>query len=252
MLGAYETDFRILHDGKVRWISARGRGDDQGIVGRIMYGVFIDVTERKKAEEAREMLAGEMNHRVKNILAITSALTTISARSTTTKDEMVKDLRQRIFALSKAHDMVRPDFSQQKKAAELGDLLVTLLEPYANTHPKTERVHISTPKLLVGEKSATALALVVHELATNSIKYGALSNANGALDVKCSANGGEVVIVWSESGGPPTSKPSGRSGFGTKLVISSLSDQLGGTISASWPPTGAVITLKMSEARLGA
>jgi two-component sensor histidine kinase len=242
MLGAYETDFRILHDGKVRWISARGRGDDQGIVGRIMYGVFIDVTERKKAEEAREMLAGEMNHRVKNLFAITSALTTISARSTTTKDEMVKDLRQRIFALSKAHDMVRPDVNQQKKAAE----------PYASTHSKTERVHISTPKLLVGEKSATALALVVHELATNSIKYGALSNANGALDVKCSANGGEVAIVWSESGGPPTSKPSGPSGFGTKLVISSLSDQLSGTISASWPPTGAVITLTMSEARLGA
>jgi two-component sensor histidine kinase len=104
------------------------------------------------------MLAGEMNHRVKHILATTCALTTISARSTTTKDEMVKDLRQRIFALSKAHDMVRSDFSQQKKAADPGDLLVTLLEPYANTHPKTERVQISTPKLLVGEKSATALA----------------------------------------------------------------------------------------------
>jgi HWE histidine kinase len=129
MLGAYETDFRILHDDKVRWISARGRGDDQGIVGRIMYGVFIDVTERKKAEEAREMLAGEMNHRVKNLFGITSALTTISARSTTTKDEMVNDLRQRIFALSKAHDMVRPDVSQQKRAAELGDLLVRSWSP---------------------------------------------------------------------------------------------------------------------------
>jgi two-component sensor histidine kinase len=217
-----------------------------------MYGVFIDVTERKKAEEARETLAGEMNHRVKNHFAITSALTTISTRSTTTKDEMVNDLHQRTFALAKAHDMVRPDVSQQKRAAELGDLLVTLLEPYATTHSKTERVHISTPKLLVGEKSATALALVVHESARNSIKYGALSNANGALDLKCSANGGEVAIVWSESGGPLTSKPSGPSGFGTKLVVSSLSDQLGGTISASWPPTGAVISLKMSEARLGA
>ncbi len=147
MLGAYETDFRILHGMTVRWISARGRGDDQGIVGRIMYGVFIDVTERKKAEEAREMLAGEMNHRVKNLFAITSALTTISARSTTTKDEMVKDLRQRIFALSKAHDMVRPDSSQKQKAAELGVSLVTLLEPYANTPSKTERVHISTPRV---------------------------------------------------------------------------------------------------------
>lgn len=250
--GNYETDFRILNDGKVRWISSRGRGDDQGIVGRIMYGVFIDVTERKKAEEAREMLAGEMNHRVKNIFAITSALTTISSRSTTTKDEMVKDLRQRIVALSKAHDMVRPDPSQQHKAARLGDLLATLLEPYSNTHSNSERVHISTPEILVGEKSATALALVVHELATNSIKYGALSSAKGTLDIKCTAEGGEVEIVWTESGGPPTSKPSGRSGFGTKLVVSSLSDQLGGTLSASWPPTGAVITLRMSEARLGA
>lgn len=250
MLGGYETDFRILHSGKIRWISARGRGDDQGIIGRIMYGVFIDVTERKKAEEAREMIAGEMNHRVKNIFAITSALTTISSRSTTTKEEMVKDLRQRIVALSKAHDMVRPDHSQQHKAAPLGDLLVTLLEPYSTTN--SGRVHISTPKVLVGEKSATALALVVHELATNSIKYGALSRENGTLEIKCSAEGGEVEIVWTEAGGPPTSKPSGRSGFGTKLVVSSLSDQLGGTISASWPPTGAIITLKMSEARLGA
>ena len=252
MLGAYETDFRILHEGNVRWISARGRGHDQGIVGRIMYGVFIDVTDRKRAEQAREMLASEMNHRVKNIFAITSALTTISARSTTTKDELVKDLRQRIFALSRAHDLVRPDPSQQKKAAQLGDLLITLLAPYADTQLKTARVHISGPKILVGEKSATALALVVHELATNSIKYGALSNPSGALDVECSAVGGEVEIVWSESGGPPTSKPSGQSGFGTKLVVRTLSDQLGGTISASWPPTGAVIVLKMSQARLGA
>ena len=104
-------------DGKVRWISARGWGDDQGIVGRIMYGVFIDVTERKKAEEAREMLAGEMNHRVKNIFAITSALTSISARSTTTRDEMVKDLRQRIFALSKPTTWFAPILVNRKGRA---------------------------------------------------------------------------------------------------------------------------------------
>ncbi len=250
--GGYETDFRILHGDEVRWISARGRGDDQGIVGRIMYGIFLDVTERKKAEEAREMLASEMNHRVKNIFAITSGLTAISSRSTTTKDDMVKDLRQRIIALSKAHDMVRPDHSQQHKAAPLGDLLATLLEPYTKSYSGPERVQISTPKILVGENSATALALVVHELATNSIKYGALSSANGSLDIRCSAEGGEVEIVWIETGGPPTSKPSGPPGFGTRLVVSSLTDQLGGTISANWPSTGAIITLRMSEARLGA
>ena len=252
MLGAYETDFRILCDSKVRWISARGRGDDQGIVGRIMYGVFIHVTERKEGRRGPRNACWRNEPPSEEYFCDHFCTTTISARSTTTKDEMVHDLRQRIFALSNAHDMVRPD--QPTKAAQLEDLLGTLLKPYASAHSKTERVHISTPRLLVGEKSATALALIVHkaELATNSIKYGALSNANGALDVQCSTADGEVEIIWSESGGPLTHKPSGRSGFGTKLVVSSLSDQLGGTISASWPPTGAVITLKMSEARLGA
>ena len=164
---------------------------------------------------------------------------------------MVKDLRQRIFALSKAHDMVRPDSRQQTKAAQLGDLLGTLLEPYVNAQSETTRVHISTP--IAGRRKVRhGSRAVVHELATNSIKYGALSNANGVLDVECSADGGEVQIIWGESGGPLIFKPSGRSGFGTKLVVSSLSDQLGGTISASWPPTGAVITPKMSESRLGA
>jgi len=252
ILGDYETDFRILVDRKIRWISARGRGDDEGIIGRIMYGVFIDVTERKKAEEAREMLAGEMNHRVKNILSITSALTAISSRSTTTKEEMAKDLRQRIVALSRAHDMVRPDLSQGRKAALLGDLLTNLLEPYSIKNSDVERIVISTPEILVGDKSAMTLALVVHELATNSIKYGALSSAEGVLAIKCDADGNEVELVWTETGGPLTSKPSGGAGFGTKLVVSTLTEQLGGTISASWPPTGAIITLTMSEARLGA
>ncbi len=165
---------------------------------------------------------------------------------------MVTDLQQRIVALSNTHDMVRPDHSQQRKAAALGELLAALMEPYSSSQFNSGRVHISTPKVLVGEKSAMALALVVHELATNSIKYGALSTAKGMLDIKCSAASGEVEIVWSERGGPPTSKPSGRPGFGTKLVVNSLSDQLGGTISADWPQTGVIITLKMSEARLGA
>ena len=167
------------------------------------------------------------------------------------ESDMAKDPRQRIVALSKAHDMVRPDHSQQHKAAALGDLLATLLQPYSNTQPSSERVHISTPRVLVGEKSATTLALVVHELATNSMKYGALSSEKGTIEIDCRAVNGEVEIVWTENGGPPTSKPS-RAGFGTKLVVSSLSDQLGGTIAASWPPTGAIVTLKMSEAYLGA
>ena len=251
MLGAYEVDFRILHGNEVRWVSARGRGDDQGIVGRVMFGVFLDVTERKLAEEAREMLAGEMGHRVKNLFAIAAALTAISARSTTTTTEMSRDLTQRLTALSRAHDLVRPVLSEPKKAAPLADLLAVLLAPY-DDKGAGDRVRISVPELLVGEASATTLALIVHELATNSIKYGALSTATGTVDVSCTEHDSEVVIIWTERGGPAVVASRGPAGFGSQLVTRSISSQLGGTIAFDWPAEGAIVTLRMSKARLGA
>ncbi len=104
--GAYEVNFRVLHDKDVRWISARGQGADVGIAGRNMFGVFLDVTERKEAEEAREMLAGEMSHRVKNLFSLASALTAIAARSAATTTEMARDLTQRLNALGRVHDLV--------------------------------------------------------------------------------------------------------------------------------------------------
>jgi len=251
VMGAYEVDFRILHTNEVRWVSARGRGDDQGIVGRIMFGVFLDVTERKLAEEAREMLAGEMGHRVKNLFAIASALTRISGRSTTTSAEMSHDLTQRLTALSLAHDLVRPVLSEPKKAARLSNLLAVLLAPYAEKRGTGDRVSVSVPELLVGEASATTLALVVHELATNSIKYGALSMATGTLAVSGIAHNGSLSITWSEQGGPTVNAPKGGAGFGTQLIIKSLSSQLGGTIAFDWKIDGVIVTLFMSIAHLG-
>jgi two-component sensor histidine kinase/PAS domain-containing protein len=252
VLGTYEVDFRILHGNQVRWVSARGRGDDQGIVGRVMFGVFLDVTERKLAEEARELLAGEMGHRVNNLFAIASALTAISARATTTSKEMCRDLTQRLAALNRAHHLVRPVLSEPKKAAPLGGLLAVLLAPYDDEGAIGGRVCVSLPELLVGEASATALALIVHELATNSIKYGALSKATGILDVSGAVHDGEVVVVWTERGGPPVAPLKGPVGFGSQLVTRSISSQLGGTIAFDWLTEGVVVTLRMSKARLGA
>ncbi|MCD6033355.1 MAG: histidine kinase [Thermomicrobiales bacterium] len=252
IFGAYEIDFRILHGAEVRWVSARGRGDDQGIVGRMMFGVFLDVTERKLAEEAREMIANEMAHRVKNLFAIASALTGISARSTATTAEMYRDLTQRLAALSRAHDLVRPVLSQPKEAAVLGELLAVLLGPYDDEGAIGARVQVCVPDLLVGEASATTLALVVHELATNSIKYGSLSRESGTVAVSCTAQDSEVVIIWTETGGPPIRASNKPSGFGSQLVTRSVSSQLGGTIAFDWPTEGVVVTLRMSKARLGA
>ena len=92
IIGAYEIDFRIMVGEEVRWVSARGQGNDADIVGRIMYGIFLDVTGRKQAEGGHELLAGEMSHRVKNLLAIASGLTAITSRSAKTTAEMAKEL----------------------------------------------------------------------------------------------------------------------------------------------------------------
>src|SRR3954447_25756619 len=249
ILGGYEIDFRIMHGTEVRWISARGRGEDQGIIGRVMFGVFLDVSERKMAEEAREMLANEMSHRVKNLFAIASALTDIASRSATTTHEMAGDLRSRLTALGRAHELVRPLLSEQKKAAHLGELLGILLDAYDEKGVIGDRIRIAVPDVLVGEASVTALALVVHELATNAVKYGALSNAVGTLEVSCTADDSSVVVVWTETGGPPVQKARGEPGFGSKLVNRSITAQLGGSIEFEWPTEGMIVTLRMSKAR---
>jgi two-component sensor histidine kinase len=109
---------------------------------------------------------------------------------------------------------------------------------------------VSVPRMGVGEASATTLAMVVHELATNSLKYGALSAAAGTLDVSCAPPESEVVIVWTERGGPPVSAPAGAGGFGSRLVTRSMTAQLGGSIERQWLEEGVVVTIRISKDRL--
>jgi two-component sensor histidine kinase len=201
VVGIYEIDFRIVVGKEDRWVSARGQGDDAGIVGRVMTGIFLDVTQRKQAEEAHELLAGEMSHRVKNILAVASGLTRLTSRSSATTTDMARDLTQRLAALGRAHDLVRPVAGQKVRAALLGDLFTVLLAPYDEMGAFSGRVSISVPRMSVGESAATTLALVVHELATNALKYGALAAADGLVDLSCNVSGEHVVIVWTERGG---------------------------------------------------
>jgi two-component sensor histidine kinase len=250
--GPYEIDFRILIGNQVRWVSARGQGDDKGIVERVMFGVFLDVTGRKQAEEGNELLAGEMSHRVKNLLTIASALTAMTSRSTATTEDMAKDLTQRLAALGRAHDLVRPVGRHAEPAALLGDLLSVLLAPYDDLGAFSGRIRVSVPRMSVGEGAATTLALVLHELATNSLKYGALSSGTGTLDVSCGPPDTEVTVIWTERGGPPVTPPEGAGGFGAKLVQRAMAGQLGGSIAYDWRPDGLVVALHMDRKHLDA
>lgn len=248
--GAYEVDFRILDGEKPRWVSARGQGDDQGMVRRVMSGIFLDVTGRKQAEEGHELLAGEMSHRVKNLLAIANGLTAITSRSTTTSADMARELTQRLTALDRAHDLVRPIPGNEGKAALLGDLIAILLAPYDDMGAFTGRIRVSVRRMGVGEAAATTLALVVHELATNSLKYGALSVPTGTLDVSCIAHGSVVELVWTERGGPKVTAPSGPGGYGSKLLARAMTHQLDGSINREWDEAGIIVTLRMKKTHL--
>ena len=249
LLGPYEIDFRILIGDQIRWISARGQGDDADIEDRVMFGVFLDVTGRKQAEEGHELLAGEMSHRVKNLLAIASGLTNITSRSTKTTQDMARELTQRLTALGRAHDLVRPLPGNEGRAALLGDLISVLLAPYDDLGAFSGRIRVSVPRMGVGEGAANTLALVLHELATNSLKYGALSSTTGLLDVSC-ASEEDLVIVWTERGGPPVTRPVGKPGYGSTLVSRVMANQLGGSIEREWSAEGAIITLRLDKDRL--
>lgn len=249
VIGSYEIDFRILSGDDVRWISARGQGDDAGIVGFVMFGIFLDVTGRKQAEEAHELLAGEMSHRVKNLLAIALSLTTIASRSAASADEMAHDLTTRLSALGRAHDLVRPR-PDGENAALVGDLISVLLARYDDLGAFSGRVRVSVPRLAAGESAATNVALILHELATNSVKYGALSVGTGTLDVTCTVQENDVALVWTEQGGPTVTQPE-EAGFGGKL-IARMAARLGGSFASDWSTGGVIVTLNLKKGRLAA
>ncbi|MFN7129758.1 MAG: sensor histidine kinase [Brevundimonas sp.] len=251
IVGPYEIDFRLMIGDEIRWISARGRGDDEGILNRVMFGVFLDVTGRKQAEEAHELLAGEMSHRVKNLIAIAGALTAMTSRSAETKEEMARELTQRLTALGRAHDLVRPVPGQTENAALLGDLISVLLMPYDDLGAFSGRIRVSVPRMGIGEAAATNLALILHELATNSVKHGALSSDAGLLAVSCLMEGDEAVLVWTESGGPAVTPPSADKGFGSKLLDRIVTRHFQGSFDYDWAADGLVATLRLKTSTLG-
>ena len=126
---------------------------------------------------------------------------------------MAKQLTNRLTALGRAHDLVRPLPGHARTDALLGDLISVLLSPYDDLGAFSGRIRVSVPRMGVGEASATTLALIIHELATNSLKYGALSSETGTLDVSSTGHDDDVIVTWTESGGPPVTSPTGQGRF---------------------------------------
>jgi PAS domain S-box-containing protein len=200
---------------------------DGNIVGAV--NCFQDITERKQAEERETMLAREVDHRAKNLLALVQA--TVHLTHADTVQDFKAAIEGRLQALSNAHTLL----AQSRWAgANLHTLVKEELAPY---HLEgTSRAHINGPELALEAKSAQTIAMVLHELTTNAVKYGALSVPSGRLLVEWSRGETQLVIRWSEAGGPPV-KPPSRQGFGTG-VVGRVVDDLEGKLQFDWNPAG--------------
>lgn len=165
---------------------------------------------------------------------------------------MSSDLIGRLTALGRAHDLVRPLPGNEGKAALLGDLFAVLLAPYDDTGAFAGRIRVALPRMGVGERTARTLALVIHELATNSLKHGALSADTGALDVSSTTDEWDLFVVWAETGGPEIVCAPDMLGFGSKLLSRSIWESLDGGISYEWRASGLVATMRMRKDRLAA
>ena len=163
---------------------------------------------------------------------------------------MARDLTERLMALDRAHNLVRPLPNKQGKAALLGDLLAIVLAPYDDMGAFSGRIRVAVPRMGVGEQTSTTLAMIIHELATNSVKHGCLSADAGMLDLSSRSDNENLVIVWSESGGPAVGGGPSRLGFGTKYIAQTIARQFRGTIEYDWQHTGLVATLRMPSDRL--
>jgi PAS domain S-box-containing protein len=225
--------------------------------GRIVGASKIarDITARRRIEDQRRLLLREMNHRVKNLFAVAAGVVVLSARSAASPLEMADAVRRRLLALTRAHELTRAEIGEdgivEERATTLADLLTTIFAPYAEAERAGGgRLAISGPEVVIGSAAITSVALVLHEFATNSAKYGALLAATGRIEVSWRVEGERVVIAWSEHGGPAVQGSPQSQGFGTVLVDRTVTLTLGGRLDYAWRPDGVDIRLDLPVARL--
>ena len=243
------TDFAIQvpmrrPDGEVRWMQLRSR-PRRLPDGRTMWdGVQTDVTERKRAEEHVRLLMGEVNHRSKNLLTVVQAIAAMTA-TTTSPLEFTDQLIKRLQGLATSQDLI---IRGNWRSVPLADLVRSQLAHLGSG--LASRVQIEGEPMVVTPEAAQAIGMALHELATNAMKYGALSNAEGRVSIAWSRTeaGPErrFVIAWREEGGPPVAAPTCR-GYGRTVIEEMAAYTLRGSVELSYAPSGVFWQLSAPE-----
>lgn len=227
---------------------------DQAGRPREIISISRDVTERRRAEEERNLFTRELAHRIKNMFAVVDGVISLSARGIDEAKPFVEALRTRLHGLGRAIAYVSPPELLGREANTdhtiLG-LLRVLLQPYGGADGAGQRIFISGDDAPIGKGATTSLALIVNELATNAMKYGALSTASGRIDLAVSVGGETVRMVWRENGALDDAlQPPGASGFGSVLVENAVVRQLAGAFSRDWSADGLVVDMNFPLRRI--
>lgn len=234
----FEHQFRVrTQRGDTRWIKGLGRRFDSDEGPRLI-GVNYDITVQQEASIRQDLLVREMNHRVKNLFAVISALTTITDMESATKPELVATLKDRIAGLGRAYELTQNN--RDLRMVSLRSLLVNMFRPVSTDN----NVILPDSDQPLPTATLTPLGLILHELLTNAIKYGSLAQPDGYLEIDYTREGKLLTLKWSEHGAKVEGEPD-TSGFGSRLITQSLR-QLGGDIEFDWKPTGLSIRLTIT------
>jgi len=230
-------EFRVHRpDGELRWcigVAAASRNADGDIIR--VSGVTIDITERKHAEERQALLAEEVDHRARNVVAVIQSIMRLTRAGNI--EAYLGAVDGRIRALSNAHKLLS---RSRWEGADLGKLVDEEFAPYRSDDAK--RASSEGPPILLQPSTAQTLALALHELATNAAKYGAWSADSGRVSLHWAIEPRGIVLEWQESDGPAVTKPT-KQGYGTRVVHAGIEHQLGGKVSFDWQPSGLHCTM---------
>jgi len=207
------------------------------------FASLIDLTKHKEDEVRSRMLIDELNHRVKNTLSTVQSIVWQTLRTTTDPEAIRQSIESRLFALSRSHDLLT---RERWESAGLFDIAHDALEPFGVSGGRADRIVITGENIRFPPKSALALSIAFNELATNAVKYGALSNAVGSIliawTVQTTPAGNRLLLSWKENGGPPVMPPAHK-GFGSRVLERGLAEELEGTVHLDYRPNGLVCTM---------
>lgn len=206
--------------------------------------------ELRNALREQELMAREMSHRVKNVFALVQSMVRLSAKGADSAEVLADAVSGRLVAMAAAHGLVRRE-QAGGELTTLETILTAILKPYVVVGSEQKaHIQLSGPSLLCGEAAASGLALILHELATNAAKYGALANDSGTLSVGWTAEGETLTVVWRETGCSLAGAGAPAAGFGTSLIDRTTRVQFAGSFERKWLSEGVLCTITLPLARL--